>query len=226
MKNAIHRKLSALLIMSFMIAMSLTACVPNFDASGYIKACLDASTKAEFDAYAEITHSDTEDIEALYNQSIDTEIAYIENHYHVSEETKEKFRTLFIDIYKSFKYEVGEATRNEDNSYTVPVTTYKLQVFKGYMDGGEEYLTQYAQTQIDAGQTPTQKELEEVALNYMYDKMSANLEAAVYAEPVTTDILVSPTKNGSSVVYSASQSDLQGLIETLVDFENAEQDGG
>lgn len=218
----VTKKLSALLIMSFVIAMSLTACMPSFDASGYIKACLDASTKGEFEVYAEMTNSSVEEVEALYNQSIDAEMAYIEA-YNVSEETKEKFRTLFIDIYKNFKYEVGEATRNDDNSYTVPVTTYKLQVFKGYMDGGEEYLTQYAQEQIDAGNNPTQEELEEVILNYMYDKMSANLEALEYAEPVTTDIAVTPTKNGSTVVYSASTSDLQSLIETLVDFENAEQ---
>lgn len=217
----VTRKSAVLLMMSLIISTTLTACTPSFDASGYIKACLDANTKGEFEAYAEMTNVSIDEAEALYKQSIDAEMAYF-NSCNVSDEIKENFRTLFIDIYKNFKYEVGEATRNEDNSYTVPVTTYKLHIFKEYMDGGEEYLTQYAQEQIDAGKNPTEDELQEVILNYMYDNMSANLEALEYAEPVTTEIAVTPTKTDSGIVYSASTTDLQSLIETLVDFENIE----
>lgn len=221
MKYVAHKKLSVLLIMCLAVSFVLTGCMPKFDASGYIKACLDANTKGEFEAYAEITGSTVEEVESLYNQAIDTEMQYIDG-YNVSEEKKEDFRQLFMDIYKSFKYEVGEAIRNDDNSYTVPVTTYKLTIFDGIMTEGEEYLINYAQAEVDAGRTPTQAQLETEAINFMYDAMKENFSNLQYADPVTTNITVSPSKQGSTIVYSADTYQLQALIESMVDIENAQ----
>lgn len=221
MKLLSTKKLSVLFVMCLAVSFVLTGCMPKFDASGYIKSCLDANTKGEFEAYAEITGATVEEVEALYNQSIDAEMAYIEA-YNVSEEKKAEFRQLFIDMYKNFKYEVGEATRNDDDSYTVPVTTYKLMIFDGILTEGETHLNDFAQAEVDAGRTPTQEQLEEEAMNFMYDAMKANLDALTYAEPVTTDIIVSPTKSGSQVIYSADANALQDLIESLIDLENAQ----
>lgn len=221
MKQVASKKLSILFIMCLVVSFALTGCMPKFDASGYVKAALDANTKGEFEAYAEITGSTVEDVEALYNQAIDTEMQYIDA-YNVSDEKKEEFRQLFMNIYKSFKYEVGEATRNDDNSYTVPVTTYKLIIFEGMMKEGEEYLTNFAQAEIDAGRTPTQEQLEAEAINFMYEAMKTNFDALQYADPVTTDITISPTKQGSTVVYSMDTYQLQSLIESMVDIENAQ----
>ncbi len=221
MKSTLSKKLSTLLILCFAFSFVLSGCTPTFDASGYIKATLDANTKGEFEECAKLTGSSVEEIEALYNQTIDAEMAYIQA-YNVSEEKKAEFRQLFIDMYKNFKYEVGEATRNDDKSYTVPVTTYKLIVFDGIMKAAEEHLMSYAQAEVDAGNTPDTKQLEEEVLNFMYDEMKKSLDALEYAEPVTMDIVVSPTKNGSQTVYAASTSDLQKLLESLVDVENAQ----
>lgn len=220
MKLLSTKKLSILFVMCLAVSSVLTGCTPKFDASAYIKSCLDANTKGEFEAYAEITGATVEEVESLYNQAIEAEMASIAP--YVNDEQKENFRQLFIDMYKSFKYEVGEATLNDDKSYTVPVTTYKLMIFDGILAEGETYLTDFAQAEIDAGRTPTQEQLEEEAMNFMYDAMKKNLDALTYAEPVTTDIIISPTKNGSQIVYSADPSALQGLIESLVDLENAQ----
>lgn len=221
MKNVTKKKISILFMMCLAVSFVLTGCMPKFDASGYIKACLDANTKGEFEAYAEITGSTIEEVEALYNQAIDTEMQYIEG-YNVSDEKKAEFRQLFIDMYKNFKYEVGEATRNDDDSYTVPVTTYKLMIFEGIMDEGEEYIVNYAQAEVDAGRTPTQDQLEAEVINFMYDAMKENLSALQYGEAVTTNITVSPSKQGSTVIYSADSYELQTLIESLIDIENAQ----
>lgn len=216
------KKLSVLFLLTFAAACFITGCSAlSFDASGYIKACLDANAHGEFEAYSEFTNTPVEDIEKLYNSNIDTEISYLAA-YDISEQQEEDFRNLFIDIYKNFKYEVGEATKNDDDSYTVPVTTYQLIIFKGVMSGAEDYITNYAQEQVEAGNSPTQDELEQLVLNYMYDALKANLDKLEYADPVTVDITVSPTKQGSSTVYSASQSELQALMESFTDVENAQ----
>lgn len=221
MKRTNAKKLSIFLLFILVTACAVTGCTPSFDASAYIKACLDANTHGEFAEYADITKTSVEDVEALYNKGIDTEISYLDS-YNISDEKREEFRALFVDIYKSFKYEVGEAVRNDDDSYSVPVTTYKLQIFKDIMSEGEAYLTDYAQKEVDAGRTPTQEQLEEEALNYMCDTMKANLGALEYAEAVTITVTVSPSQQNSQTVYSVGQADLQTLLESFIDIENAQ----
>lgn len=221
MKRTNAKKLSIFLLFILVTACTVTGCTPSFDASAYIKACLDANTHGEFAEYADITKTSVEEVEALYNKGIDTEISYLDS-YNISDEKREEFRALFVDIYKSFKYEVGEAVRNDDDSYSVPVTTYKLQIFKDIMSEGEAYLTDYAQKEVDAGRTPTQEQLEEEALNYMYDTMKANLGALEYGEAVTITVTVSPSQQNSQTVYSVGQADLQTLLESFIDIENAQ----
>lgn len=221
MKRTNAKKLSIFLLFILVTACTVTGCTPSFDASAYIKACLDANTHGEFAEYADITKTSVEEVEALYNKGIDTEISYLDS-YNISDEKREEFRALFVDIYKSFKYEVGEAVRNDDDSYSVPVTTYKLQIFKDIMSEGEAYLTDYAQKEVDAGRTPTQEQLEEEALNYMYDTMKANLGALEYGEAVTISVTVSPSQQNSQTVYSVGQADLQTLLESFIDIENAQ----
>lgn len=220
MKRTSTKKQSIFLLFTFALACLVTGCM-DFDASGYVKACLDANTHGEFEEYAEITQTSVEEVQALYDQNIETEISYL-NSYNINEEQKENFRNLFIDMYSNFKYEVGEAVKNDDGSYSVPVNSYKLQIFKDIMSDGETYLTDYAQKEVDAGRTPTQEQLEQEAINYIYDTMKANLEALEYAEPVIIYMTVSPTKQGSKTVYSVSETELQSLLESFIDIENAQ----
>lgn len=216
----VTKKLSVLILFFCMIACFTTGCSLTFDASGYVQACLDANAHGEFSAYAEITGSTVEEVEKLYNTMLDEEISYLEA-YNISDEKKSEFRELFITLYKNFKYEVGEAVKNDDGSYTVPVTTYKLMVFKDIMSEGETYMTDYVQKEIDAGRTPSEDDIYGVAVDYMYDTISKNLESLEYADPVTTNISVAPTTSDSKV-YSMDQTELQNLLESMIDLENAQ----
>lgn len=209
--------LSGLLLFTMMI--TLTGC-GTFDASGYIKACLDANTHGEFEEYAKITKTSVEDITKQYNDLLDEEISYLDS-YQATEEQKTKFRELFVNIYKAFKYEVGEATKNDDGSYTVPVTTYKLMVFKDVMDEGEAYITDYATKQVNAGKNVSESDLYPVVIDFMYDTLSKNYEAAEYGEPATTNVTVSPV-DGNSNMYGVSETELHSLLETMIDMENAQ----
>lgn len=214
------KKLSILFLFTCMIAAFTTGCGFDFDASGYVQACLDANAHGEFEAYAEITNTSLETVEQQFNNRMDQEISYLDA-YHIDEDRKNKFRELFTNMYGSFKYEVGEAVKNDDGSYSVPVTTYKLMVFKDVMKEGESYMTDYAQQEIDAGRTPTENDLYITAVDFMYDYISKNLESLEYAEGVSTTITVAPTSSDSRV-YSVDQYALQSLLEDMVDIENAQ----
>lgn len=214
------KKLSILFLFTCMLACFTTGCSFNFDASGYVQACLDANAHGEFTAYAEITGTTVEEVEQLYNNMLNQEISYLDA-YNISDAKKAEFRELFVTLYKNFKYEVGEAVKNDDGSYSVPVTTYKLMVFNDIMSEGETYMTDYVQQEMDAGRTPTEDEIYAVAVDYMYDTISKNLESLEYADPVTTNISVAPTTSNSKV-YSMDQTELQNLLESMIDLENAQ----
>lgn len=218
MKNT--KKLSIMFLLTCMIACFTTGCGPDFDASGYVKACLDANAHGEFAAYAEITATSEDEVAQQYNDMLDQEIAYLDA-YNISDEKKEQFRELFINLYKNFKYEVGEAVKNDDDSFSVPVTTYKLIVFKDIMSEGETYMTDYVQQEIDAGRTPTEDDIYAIAVDYMYEKMSERLESLEYEDAVNVNVSVSPTSSNSRV-YSMDLTELQSLLESMIDIENAQ----
>lgn len=210
------------LLLLFILAVSctLTGCSPKFDASAYIKACLDANTHGEFAEYAEITKISEEEIKKNYNDLIDKEISYLSS-YNLSEEKTADFRQLFIDIYKSFKYEVGEAVQNDDGSYSVPVTVYQIQVFKDLMKEGDAYITEYYENETKAGNNPTTEDLYPVIADFMYTYMAKNLEAAEYTDPVTTKVTVAQTSENSRV-YAVDNKELQNLLNSMIDLENAQ----
>lgn len=202
------------------IAIFTTGCsLFNFDASGYVKACLDANAHGEFEEYAKLTNTSIEEIESTYNKMLDSEISYLDA-YNISEEKKNQFRELFIQLYKNFKYEVGEAIKNDDGSYSVPVTTYKLMVFKDVISNGEKYMTDYVQKEMDAGRTPSTDDIYNTATDYMYNSIKSNLDSLEYANPVTTNISVAPTASNSKI-YSMDDAELQSLLQSMVDIENA-----
>lgn len=214
------KKLFVLLLITFVLSALSTDCsFAGFDASGYVKACLDANAHGEFDAYAEITNTSAETAKQQFDQRMDTEISYLDA-YHIDEERKENFRKLFINIYDSFQYEVGEATQGDNGSYAVPVTTHKLMVFKDILTEGNAYLEEYAQKEMDAGRTPTQDNLYLAAADFMYDYISENLSALEYAEPVNTTVTVALTASDSRI-YFLDQNEFQNLLDSMVDIENA-----
>ncbi|MBR1599428.1 MAG: hypothetical protein IJ661_11045 [Lachnospiraceae bacterium] len=211
-------KKNALIVTIIMIACLATGCsLFSFDASGYIKACLDANMHGEFEEYAKITNNSVEDIEKLYNDFLDTDLSFLKQ-YNVSEDKEQQFRELFINLYKKTQYEVGGATKESDGSYTVPVTVHKMIIFKSVMETLEDDVTAWAESQVSSGTTPSNDEIYNYVLDYMYDKIAAEVDNPTYDEPQATTIKVS--KNSDNV-YAVDQNELQSLFESLIDLEAA-----
>jgi len=214
MKNT-KVKFSMLMLLVVVMGCTLMGC-GSFDATKYVRACLDSCFHGEFDEYKEITKTtDDAEVSKVYNQLIESEINAISSVYTVSDEQKEKFRTLFIDMYKKCKYDVGEATKNSDGSFSVPVTTYKMNVFAGYTDESEQFVTDFLNNNKDA--TPDQ--IYAAVLDDMYDYVKAKIDAPEYEEGVTENVTVSPSA-GNPRVYTLNQADLQNIVFKLLDVEN------
>ena len=118
-------------------------------------------------------------------------------------------------MYKACKYEVGEATKNDDKSFTVPVTTYKLTVFEGMTDAAEQYATEYCTNNPDT----TLDDAYAAILDFMYDYISEKLANPEYAEGVTKNVSV-PLTTTKPATYTLDTNDVQNLAYDLLDIEN------
>lgn len=210
------RKNYALLTFTLLLSICLTGClIKDFDASRYVQACLDASFHGEVDTYMEMTNSTKEQATSAYNQLIQSEVDVLEQGgYPLTDEQKEKFKALFIDMYNKCKYEVGEATKNDDNSFSVAVTTYQLGVFAGADDAIMDFAKDYA----SKNESATQEEVYSAVIDYMYDFMSEKIANPQYAQPVTKQVSV-PLSSTNPKVYTISQTDLEGLVYDLLDIQ-------
>lgn len=210
---------TSLLMIVFVLSALLTGCGTEFDASGYVRACLDANTHGEFDEYARLTNMTAEEIKKKnYDDRLDQEIAYLDT-YKADDETKQKFRSLFEKMYNSFKYEVGDAVKNDDESFSVPVTTYKLKAFGDIMTDITTFATDFYTEKAESGDTNvTEDEINKVVVDYMYDYISKNLEKLEYEEGVPINVTVSPTP-GNKNVYTISTKNLQELLKSMVDID-------
>ena len=108
------------LLVLIMGTLSGCAAFQKFDASGYTKACLDATYKGEFDEYIKLTKQTKEDAEKTYNQNLELATQQL-TAVGVSEELSEKYMQLFTDLFKNTKYTVKEAKEGKDKNYTVEV---------------------------------------------------------------------------------------------------------
>ena len=218
MNNTVKKKImlgfSLICIMCFAAGCAFF----GFDASKYIKSCLDANMHGEFEEYANITNSSVADVEKLYNDFLDTDLSFLKQ-YNADAEQETRFRELFISLYKNTKYEVGEATKEDDGSYTVPVTIYKMIIFKNVMATLEDDITSWVNSQVSSGKTPSNDEIYAYVLDYMYDKLAAEVDNPTYDEPTTTNVKV--VRNSDNAYY-IEQQELQSLLESLIDLENAQ----
>lgn len=193
----------------------LAGCGADFDASGYMKACLDANVHGEFAEYAKLTATEESDLKSQHDAIIDQELAMLDM-LGIGEEQKAEFRDLFVNLYAKCKYEVGEAVKNEDNTYTVPVTVYRLKAFQSLTTDAQTHMQDFYDSEAAAGNEPTTEDLYAEMANYMYDGLSANIESPQYDEAEVIEVEVGPSATDSRV-YQVTQDDLQELLYAMTD---------
>ncbi len=203
---------------SLLLVFSLTACsLFEFDAKRYVQGTLDAVTKAKFDDYVEMTQSTEEEAKKEYDTAMQQQMATL-GAANVSPEMQEKYLEFVKTAFAKFKYEVGDAVKNEDGSYTVPVTTYKLKVFEGCMDKLTEDITAWALEVAESGEEPSETEVADKTMQMMLDILNANLAKAEYGEAVKVDVAVRKDSADSNK-YTIDEADSQKVMNACMDVE-------
>lgn len=138
------------MILFFNLVIIMSGCgTAAFNASGYVKACLDAAYHEEYNAYVEFVGCTIEEAQSDMNEqaqvAVDIELSSLD--IIVTDAYKEEYLTLLKEIEHLTKYEVGQAEKTEDG-YSVPVTIYPLDIYEEFLAGIDEIYQKAA----DAGE--------------------------------------------------------------------------
>ena len=193
-----------ILLIGFII--SLTACSVKFDASGYVKACLDAAFHEEYESYAEFVDSTVEEAETFFyegnKQNITNEIDSLED-ITVTEEQSEEYLNLIRNCKKLTKYEVKSAKETE-TGYEVTVLINPVNVYKEFKKGIEDSYIQAANED---------RLNEKTIFPIMLEFLNKCITEAEYED--TVEFILHIEQNGDSV-WSIPQDELYELEELLL----------
>lgn len=198
---------------------TLTACGSGFDAAEYTESCLDAMTKGEFGTYTELTQISESSAQTSYQNRIRSDANSLISSLLPDSATKDEFYSIFKDLYAKCKYEVGEATKNDDDSYSVPITAYKMNVFHNLLEETSKKSEKKAKEKGNVSSSDVSK----IYLETLAEVLKDHLENVEYAEPTTITVSVTPTQSDSKV-YTISDSEYVKIFQALMDVENLQAD--
>lgn len=209
MKQRIRVAVMALTLCAVMVLT--TACGKKFDASGYVKACLDLVTKNEQKDYMKLTERTAEQAEQDYQSNLDSIMSDFAA-MGISEELQDKYRAFYADVLKKTKYTVLEAKEDGDN-FTVEVEVEQL---TGVFNGVQAELVAAAE-EYAAGleEQPSMEEAQEWTANTLYEMLVARMDSSLsYNEKQTVTVHVQLNNK----VYEIPQSDYDALDSALIDI--------
>lgn len=210
----------SLLLAAVLAATMLVGC-GNFDASGYIKALLDNSYKNDSAAFVEQKVGTAEQAKELYDLGIETELNSLISGVTLSDELKNEFTTILQDVYKSVKYTVGEAKKQDDDSYVVEIKYQKMKVFAAAMEkfqaDQQAYTDELSEQVQNGGEYPSEDEINEQVYTILKDAIKDSAANAQYEDEATTTVRIELKDK----VYSPNQDDVEALEYALFDLEEA-----
>lgn len=208
------KKCAAALMIGLMAVIGVTGCGASFDASAYLKAILDNSYKNDSTAFVEQKLGTKEEAAELYQQGIDANIEQLSD-FTLDEETLSELETVFCEIYAKADYTVGEAEKQDDNSYIVKVTYRPMTLFTAsmltYETALEEKMEELTQ-RVMAGEEISDEEAEQIAIQLYVAAIKDELTRIEYGEESTMDIRIELNNN----LYTPNENDVMNLEYALL----------
>ncbi len=209
-----RKGMKRVLIVGLVVAVMMTfaGCKKKeFDAAGYVKATLDMTMKGETEDYIKFVGCSKEEALKDYEDTLDEAVEQF-GEFGVNEEALEEFRQFSIDLYKAVKYEVKEAQKEKDGSYTVKVETEKMNVFAGAMEKFEEaaesYVEEAVAAALEGGEQLTDEKMAQDLYGKVIELFKESLANATYQEPTTVEVKVSQDDDG---VWEIPEKDFEVL---------------
>lgn len=215
------KKIAAALIVIMALAAAVCAGVwfyiNRFDPQAYVQAVLDVSYKDETEAYMEIARVTEEEADAVFENNLDATMEEFESS-PMPEELKPQYRELFGEIAKSVNYTVGEAVREEDGSFSVPLKIKPITLFADtydqFRDKAQEYADQVTDRVMQGDEMPSDEEMQAEVYRIYYTVLKTAMdEGPLYGE--AQDITLRVAKNDAGE-YKIDTEDMQELDTRLI----------
>lgn len=211
MKRTLRKSVIAAVLVGVMFV--LAACGKKFDASAYVKSCLDLLTKGEIANYMEMTKRTKEEAEQDYTKNLDELMSGFEQ-LGLSGDLTSKYEEFFKTLLAKTKYTVLEAKEGDDKkNYKVDV---EIEQLTGVFDGLQDELQDALLGAIEEGNLSSEEEMLEWVFEKMLEMLNSRLDSATYNEKQT--VTVSVVYNETEKVYEIPDEDYNKLDSALIDI--------
>ena len=217
-KKKIAAVVTGILILAAAGCAGVWIYINRFDPRAYVQAVLDVSYKDETEAYMEIADVTEEEADAVFENNLDATMEEFESS-PMPEELKPQYWELFGEIAKSVNYTVGEAVREEDGSFSVPLKVKPVTLFADtydqFREKAQEYADQVTDSVMQGAEMPSDEEMQGEVYRIYYDVLKAAMDAGpLYGE--AQDITLRVAKNDSGE-YEVNTTDMQELDAMLIE---------
>jgi hypothetical protein len=193
----------------------LGGCTSNKDISKYLEALLDTSYKNDVSGFVDIKLGTEDEARALYNQGIDEGVAAFCDSLSVPEGLDDEFRSLYMDMLKMVKYEVGSAVKQSDGSYNVTVTYEKMNLFKAAVDIYEDGVASIVNDWANSEENIDEEEKQRQVILEFKNSMETAMSQVTYDEPKDMTVRIELVDNK----YTPNMNDVKELEKALMDWE-------
>lgn len=212
-KNRITKIL--LVLAGVFLIGTLGGCTSDKSVRTYLQALLDTSYKNDPKAFVEIKLGDEQDAHALYEQGIDTGVSVFCSRLGVSDDYKEEFRQVYMDMLGKVRYTVEDAKKQSDGSYIVTVSYEKMNIFNPALALHEENVVAMMDEWAQAQEAPAEEEMVAAVYREFKSSMETVLAEVQYDEAASMTVRIELIDN----VYTPNASDIEELEKALFDGE-------
>lgn len=195
----------------------LNGCSSDTSVKTYLQALLDASYKNDSNAFVKMKLGTAEDAQALYEKGIETGVGVFCNRIGASDEYKEEFKGIYMDMLSKVKYTVGEASKQSDGSYIVNVTYEKMNVFNPALELHQQNVAAMIEgwSQASGDDVPSKEDMVREVILEFKNSMETVLADVQYSEAAAMNIRIELADN----IYTPNADDIAAFEKALFDGE-------
>lgn len=212
-KKGITKILFALI--GILVIGTVSGCTSDKSVRTYLQALLDTSYKNDSKAFVEIKLGTEEEAQALYEQGIETGVGVFCSRLGVSDEYREEFRQIYIDMLGKVRYTVDSAEKQSDGSYVVTVKYEKMNIFKPALALHQENVAVMMDEWANSSEPPAEEEMVAAVYREFKSSMETVLADVQYDEEASMTVRIELIDN----VYTPNAGDIEELEKALFDGE-------
>lgn len=206
---------SFLAVIGVLLIGFVGGCTSDKSVRTYLQALLDTSYKNDSKAFVEIRLGDEQDAQTLYEQGIDTGVGVFCSRLGVTDEYRDEFRQIYIDMLGKVRYTVGDAEKQSDGSYIVMVSYERMNIFKPALALHQENVAAMMDEWANSSEPPAEEEMVAAVYREFKSSMETVLADVQYDAEASMTVRIELIDN----VYTPNASDIEALEKALFDGE-------